>query len=117
MFEPAVTETRAAFEQEVRGSRELLTAICVDLVRIDSQNPPGDTGKLAAAIERLLVDVPGIETRQVTAQPPVVNLIARVAGRSPGRRLIINGHLDTFPVGDAARWTVPPLGGTIAEGR
>jgi len=108
---------RTAFEKKVRASRETLTALCSALVQIDSQNPPGDTGELAAAIERLLAEVAGIEIRQATARPPAVNLIACVAGRSPGRRLIINGHLDTFPIGDAGRWTVPPLGGSIAEGR
>jgi succinyl-diaminopimelate desuccinylase len=108
---------RSAFETAVRGSREALIALCGDLVRIDSQNPPGDTGPLAIAIERLLTENPGIETRQVTARPPAVNLVARIAGHAPGRRLILNGHLDTFPSGDASRWTVPPLGGTIAEGR
>jgi succinyl-diaminopimelate desuccinylase len=108
---------RTAFEREVRESRDDLTALCVRLVRIDSQNPPGDTGPLAAVIERLLAEFPGIETRQVTARPQAVNLVARIAGRAPGRRLIINGHLDTFPIGDAERWTMPPLGGTIAEGR
>jgi succinyl-diaminopimelate desuccinylase len=113
----SATALRRAFEKEVRDSREALVALCGNLVRIDSQNPPGDTGPLAAAIETLLADIPGIETRQVTAQPPAVNLVARIAGRSPGRRLILNGHLDTFPAGDAARWSVPPLGGTIADGR
>jgi succinyl-diaminopimelate desuccinylase len=108
---------RAAFAREVQESRDALPALCADLVQIDSQNPPGDTGKLAGAIERLLNEIPGIETRRVTVRPPAVNLIARIAGRSAGRRLVINGHLDTFPVGDAARWTVPPLGGTLAGGR
>jgi succinyl-diaminopimelate desuccinylase len=108
---------RSAFEKEVRDSREALVALCGNLVRIDSQNPPGDTGPLAVAIETLLADIPGIATRQVTARAPAVNLIARIAGRSPGRRLILNGHLDTFPAGDAARWSVPPLGGTITDDR
>jgi acetylornithine deacetylase/succinyl-diaminopimelate desuccinylase-like protein len=38
-------------------------------------------------------------------------------GAAPGRRLIFNGHLDTFPVGDATRWTVPPFAGVVADGR
>jgi acetylornithine deacetylase/succinyl-diaminopimelate desuccinylase-like protein len=112
-----VTAARAAFEKEVRASRDRLTELCAALIRIDSQNPPGDTGPLAAAIERLLGEAPDIETRLVTARAPAVNLIARLAGRAAGRRLIINGHLDTFPIGEAARWTVPPLGGAIADGR
>ena len=108
---------REAFEKDVRASRDRLTELCVDLVKIDSQNPPGDTFPLAAAIERLLGEAPDIETRLVTARAPAVNLVARLAGRDAGRRLIINGHLDTFPIGEAARWRVPPLGGTIADGR
>jgi len=108
---------REAFEKDVRASRDRLTELCVDLVRIDSQNPPGDTGPLAAAIAHLLGETPDIETRFVTARAPAVNLIARLAGRGAGRRLIINGHLDTFPIGDSARWTVPPLGGTVADGK
>jgi acetylornithine deacetylase/succinyl-diaminopimelate desuccinylase-like protein len=111
------SDLRSAFEEEVRESRDGLIGLCRDLVRIDSQNPPGDTGPLAATIERLLAEEPGIATRQVTARPPAVNLIARIAGRSPGRRLIINGHLDTFPIGDVGRWTMPPLGGASEEGR
>jgi succinyl-diaminopimelate desuccinylase len=108
---------RAAFESAVHASRDRVVALCADLVRIDSQNPPGDTGPLARVIEWLLNEAPGVETRLVTARAPVVNLVARIAGRSPGRRLVMNGHLDTFPVGDAARWTVPPLGGVIADGK
>ncbi len=113
----SIAALRSAFEKEVRESRDGLIGLCRDLVRIDSQNPPGDTGPLASAIERLLAEEPGIATRQVTARPPAVNLIARIAGRSPGRRLVINGHLDTFPIGDAGRWTMPPLGGASEEGR
>jgi succinyl-diaminopimelate desuccinylase len=112
-----VTAAREVFEKDVRASRERLIELCAALIRIDSQNPPGDTGPLAAAIEQMLGEAPDIETRLVTARAPAVNLIARLAGRAAGRRLIINGHLDTFPIGEAARWTVPPLGGAVADGR
>ena len=47
---------------------------------------------------------------------PAVNLVARVRGAGPGRRLVLNGHLDTFPVGEA-RWTHPPLGADLEDGR
>ncbi len=42
---------------------------------------------------------------------------SHLRGKRPGRRLIFNGHLDTFPIGEAARWTVPPLSGELREGR
>src|SRR5438876_1094379 len=51
------------------------------------------------------------------ARAPAVNLVTRIAGGGPGRRLVFNGHLDTFPRGDAASWTRPPLGGIIEDGR
>ncbi len=31
-------------------------------------------------------------------------------GDGPGRRVVFNGHLDTYPVGDAAAWTTDPAG-------
>ncbi|MEJ0068606.1 MAG: M20/M25/M40 family metallo-hydrolase [Pseudomonadota bacterium] len=40
---------------------------------------------------------------------------SRAAG--PGRRLIFNGHLDTFPIGEDLGWSVPPLGGTLRDGK
>ncbi|HYR68187.1 MAG TPA: M20/M25/M40 family metallo-hydrolase, partial [Reyranella sp.] len=38
-------------------------------------------------------------------------------GGRPGRRLIFNGHLDTFPLRDDLPWTVPPLGGVLKDGK
>ncbi len=49
--------------------------------------------------------------------PPVVNLIARLEGGLPGPRLILNGHLDTYPIGTRANWSVEPLSGDIRDGR
>jgi succinyl-diaminopimelate desuccinylase len=108
---------RQAFEAEVRCSRDRLVKLCTDLVRIGSENPPGDTGVLAKAIERLFFAYPATKTRRIVARQPAENLIVRIVGSAPGRRLIFNGHLDTFPVGDATRWTVPPLAGVVADGR
>jgi acetylornithine deacetylase/succinyl-diaminopimelate desuccinylase-like protein len=87
------------------------------LVRAASPNPPGDTTLVADIAEGLLATIPGIETRRFEPQTGIVSLLARVAGRSPGRRLIFNGHLDTFPVGDAAGWSHPPLSGAVRDGR
>lgn len=108
---------REAFVERVERSRERLTALCQDLVRIGSENPPGDTGPLADAIAARLAEAPGIICERIVGQAPAVNLVARLKGGRPGRRLVFNGHLDTFPVGDAARWTVPPLAGVIRDGR
>lgn len=108
---------RRDFEAVVHASRERLVALCTSLVRIGSENPPGDTGNLAGFIERLFARVPGAESRLVIGRAPAVNLVTRIPGGAPGRRLVFNGHLDTFPSGDAASWTRPPLGGIVEDGR
>jgi succinyl-diaminopimelate desuccinylase len=108
---------RHEFEAAVRASRERLVELCAALVRIGSENPPGDTGALARFIEALFAPIEACETQRVVAQAPADNLVVRVKGGARGRRFVFNGHLDTFPIGDPARWTVPPLGGVIADGR
>jgi succinyl-diaminopimelate desuccinylase len=46
-----------------------------------------------------------------------VSLVGRIRGALPGRRLIFNGHLDTFPIREDLAWTVPPLGGVLKDGK
>jgi succinyl-diaminopimelate desuccinylase len=107
---------REALAAAVEASLPRLIDMTQRLVRVASPNPPSDTTAIAAATEVLLAAIPGIEVRRVEPEPGVVSLLARMRGRSPGRRLIFNGHLDTFPLGDAVGWTAPPLGGTLRDG-
>ena len=85
-------------------------------MRVDSTNPPGDTTAIVEAIEAVLDATAGIEHRRVVGRAPAVNLVARTRGAGPGRRLVLNGHLDTFPIGEA-RWSHPPLGADLEDGR
>ena len=74
---------------------------CRPPVRIDSIYPPGDTTAVVEAIEAVLDATAGIEHRCVIGRAPAVNLVARTQWAGPGRRLVLNGHLDTFPIGEA----------------
>ncbi len=112
-----MTTIRRAFVRRVYNSRDQLMALASDLTRIASENPPGDTTMIVQAVESLLHPIPTIEVRRVVGKHPVVNLVARLAGTKVGRRLIFNGHLDTFPVGMPDLWSLPPLSGTITDGR
>ena len=108
---------RERLASRIEDLRDDIVTFCAALVRIDSQNPPGDTGALATLVEERLRDAPGVELCRVVAKEPAVNLVARLSGAGPGRRLVFNGHLDTFPIGDASSWSTPPLGGAIENGR
>ena len=45
------------------------------------------------------------------------NLVATTRFDRPGRHLVLNGHIDVFPIGDRAEWTRDPLSGDIVDGR
>ena len=77
--------------------------------RIDTCNPPGDTTQ-AADLFRQFLDAEGIAHRTEAPQPSMPNLIASFAGGAGrGRHLVLNGHLDVFPVGDRAAWSRDPF--------
>ena len=114
--QPDQERTRAALALGVRERRAELIDITTQLVRVPSENPHGSTENVANVAARLL-SVPGIEVELAASKPPIVNVIARVRGAASGRRLVYNGHLDTYPIGDASQWSADPLGGVVQDGR
>lgn len=105
---------------------ELLSAIDADrgelvdflgrLVRAPSPNPPGDT-RAAADVVRSFLAARGITSEIAAPKPDMPNVVAEFAGRDPNRRIVLNGHLDVFPVGDADGWERDPWSGDLDEGR
>lgn len=81
------------------------------LMRVDSSNPPGDCGAVADAAEALLRKIPGARTFRADHDSANANVVA-VIENGAGPSLMLNGHLDTYGIGDAAAWSVPPLAAT-----
>jgi succinyl-diaminopimelate desuccinylase len=106
--------------------RELLRRIETDgqrlveflqaFTRIDTCNPPGDTRAGAAFVAGVL-EAAGLPYRTIAPQEAMPNLVATTGFAAPGRHLVLNGHLDVFPIGDRARWSRDPLSGAIVDGR
>jgi succinyl-diaminopimelate desuccinylase len=90
--------------------------LCQSFIRIDSQNPPGNTAAMAQAVADCLSH-PAILVSQYEPQPGIVNVVAVLRGAKPGPRVVLNGHLDTFPIGPREPWTHDPLGGAVVQGR
>ncbi len=111
------TSTRRELAKAVDASRDDLVAVTRALVAIASPNPPSDTTAIAPVAADLLRSIPGSEVEIVESAPGILNVVARIAGHGAGKRLIFNGHLDTFPIGEDLGWTVPPLGGVLKDGR
>ena len=108
-------QTRIA--AQVGARRDDLVRMAQRLVAAASPNPPGDVSAAAAVAHAFLAAIEAIEIQRFETAPGVVNLVAVIRSGRPGRRLIFNGHLDTFPIGEDLGWTVPPLGGVVADGR
>jgi acetylornithine deacetylase/succinyl-diaminopimelate desuccinylase-like protein len=114
--EPAMSSARAELRDEVFRSDQRLLDLCIALVQVPSENPPGDTRAIAARVRALLSPL-GARVEIVAGEPSMPNVMAVTRGRRPGRRLVFNGHLDTFPAGDRAAWSVDPFAGIVRDGR
>jgi succinyl-diaminopimelate desuccinylase len=85
-----------------------------DILRINSENPPGNERPVAEALARYLRPI-GFDVSCVEPEKGRTSLVAVLKGRGGGRSLILNGHMDIGPIGSG--WTKNPLGGEIADGR
>jgi len=118
MTAPAVARGVAdRLRKAVRAREALMIEIAQDLIRCDSQTPPSDTRAAAEVALKHIATIEGVEAELHESRAPVMNLVATLRGGRPGKRLVLNGHLDTFPIGNAAAWEVDPLGGELRDGR
>lgn len=90
---------------------ELLQA----LIQIPSVNPPGNEIYMAKFLSEIF-DEHGIENRILKSEPNRGNIIARIQGNQPGKKLLLLGHLDVVPAKDASEWKYPPFDGVIKDG-
>lgn len=104
-------------ETTARASADRVLTMTQAMVRIDSQTPPSDTRAMVDLISGWLSDIPGVTFNRYVSEHPIENLVARLEGGLPGKRLILNGHLDTYPIGVTEHWTQDPLGGEVIDGQ
>lgn len=92
-------------------TRQQLEQLVVDLVGIDSQVPPyGDERQVVSFLRHVVKELGLDDTEVIAAVPERPNLIIRLRGSGSGPSLMLNGHLDTKPVGDAlSLWESDPL--------
>lgn len=91
------------------------TQLLSELLQIDTTNPPGDEYKAIQHLQKKLAQE-GIESEVLEKEPKRSNLIARLKGPRPGKKLLLLSHVDVVPVTDPQKWKYPPFSGAIAEG-
>ena len=90
-------------------------ALLVELIRVDTSNPPGNEGSvanlLAPRFKALGFEVDVLET----PQPGKAHFIARLKGNGSKKPVLIAAHSDVVGV-EREKWTVDPFAGTIKDG-
>lgn len=82
------------------------------LIRTPSPNPPGDEQAVALVVAAAIAACGLPPARVVAKDPRRPNLVSTVDFGPGGRHLVLSGHIDTKPVGDA-QWSVDPFGADI----
>ncbi len=110
-------EIRKKLLNWIDEDREEIISLFQALVRERSPNPPGDTRSACDLLKRYL-DGKGLDCRIEAPNPIMPNLVASLEGNQPGRHLVLNGHLDVFPVDEEGpKWSHDPWGGELVDGR
>ncbi len=91
------------------------TEVLSELIQIDTTNPPGNEYRAIEYLRKKL-SREGIASEVLEREPGRSNLIARLRGKRPGKRLLLLSHVDVVPAPDPKRWKYPPFSGAIAEG-
>ena len=89
----------------------------VDLIRINTTNPPGNEQAAAKYIADLLTKE-GVTPELLDVAPGRSAVVARLRSAivaDPSRALLLVAHMDVVGV-DKSKWTVDPFGGVIKDG-
>lgn len=89
--------------------RDTIIRLCSDLIRIPSENPPGNVDRVVSFICDFLKKS-GIAYKLDGPSPAFPNIIASIGN---GPALVFNGHCDVVPAGDRKHWQFDPFGGEI----
>lgn len=91
--------------------KQELIGICQDLI----QNPSysGQEEDVVKAIEKNFEKL-GFDS---WFRDEYGNIIGCIKGNKPGKKILFDGHIDTVPVPDESKWSVPPFEGLIKDGK
>ena len=86
----------------------------VELVQIDTTNPPGNETLVVNYLKGVL-DEEGIDYEVFALDPDRANLVARIRGNGSKRPILMMGHTDVVGV-QAEKWYADPFSGNREDG-
>lgn len=88
-----------------------------NLVQIPSRNPPGEEKEVAEFIYKKMKSW-GFEAELIPLPfPHRPQTVAIYKGTKNHPKLVLNGHIDTVPEGDRARWSHDPFAGRLKDSK
>jgi succinyl-diaminopimelate desuccinylase len=95
-----------------RVSREEIVALASRLIATPSTS--GDERAVMDDVARWCREN-GLPFEMIALDPSRPNVVVGTGNHTSGPTLVMNGHLDTVPVSDAASWTSGPFNPTVSE--
>lgn len=92
-----------------------LASLAATLVRIETENPPGNERPAAEYVHDWFAHH-GIDSTLLPEPDPDRPQVGARVGEG-GPTLVLNGHTDVVPAGDHDEWSNPPYGGVVDDGR
>ncbi|MFW9924160.1 MAG: M20 family metallopeptidase [Candidatus Thorarchaeota archaeon] len=94
--------------------QELIIRLTKEMIRMDSQNPPGHTSHIVQYLKKEFSKF-GFKAEIIELDDKRHNII--VSFGSGDQDIVLCGHLDTVPIGDISNWQDPPLDGIERDGK
>lgn len=112
--------SKSSLLADIEADKPQLIQFLQSLIRAASPNPPGNTVAAAAVVKNFL-NHRGIDSESIEPQKNAPNIVSIFPSSEPlqnrRRNLVINGHLDVFPVPNSNDWIHEPWSGDIEKGR
>lgn len=90
---------------------EKVIALCQELIRARSYS--GEENQVAEALKKNFQEM-GFDDVIIDGYG---NIIGKIMGNRPGKKIVFDGHIDTVPVTNPDEWNFPPFGAEINDGK
>lgn len=97
----------------IKIEKEKLLRLASTLVRIPSENPPGNEKEIADYLASKLREL-GFKTFEYNFKPGRPNVVGILKSQKK-KSLMFDGHLDTVPAGRKDQWITDPFSGEIRD--
>jgi succinyl-diaminopimelate desuccinylase len=108
--------TKQQLLDRVEADRDVIVNFLRGFISAKSPNPPGDTREATSYVTRFLEER-GIPYKSVGPDSEKPNIVSTLRLPVKGRTLVLNGHVDVFPVGDGTGWSHDTWGSDVVDGR